>query len=424
MNVTYKLIFKNRIENKIPPYYYIGSKSKCTIIENIIYDKNNKPYWSSSKNELFIQALKEEIPKVEILFTSENYQDAYSKEVELLNLNKVRTNIEFFNILQPNLEQFKFVSGDYISVRHIEFPYIKKRILKNSDEFFSGDWVGITKGLTAFRDKETKQILMLDAKDFRRKDERYEFVSPKLYGDKNGFYGKHHSEETKEILSKIFKEREKNLTEKERKERSNRQSKAVKGSKKPDSWKEEAKKWLSKYRGIKNPKTGETKSVLRNSAEHKDYLKNGWVDQSSGRVTLLSPDKSLSKTINKNSDEYLELITNGWISRKLGKIILTSPDGIGKEFEKNSEEYLNAINTGWVSSTKGRVTLINPTTLESKAVKKGSEEYEKLINSGMVSRSSLMVWFRNINTGIRKRPVKNTKEYLELLNSEEWSLLK
>lgn len=39
MNVVYKLSFINRINAKIPPYYYIGSKTNCTFDGTNIIDK-------------------------------------------------------------------------------------------------------------------------------------------------------------------------------------------------------------------------------------------------------------------------------------------------------------------------------------------------------------------------------------------------
>ena len=48
MNIAYKITFTNRLKLNIKPYYYIGSKSNCTIKYGIIYDKDNKPYYGSS----------------------------------------------------------------------------------------------------------------------------------------------------------------------------------------------------------------------------------------------------------------------------------------------------------------------------------------------------------------------------------------
>lgn len=47
MNIVYKMSFIERIKNKTPPYYYIGSKTNCWFNgHQIVETKTGKYYWS------------------------------------------------------------------------------------------------------------------------------------------------------------------------------------------------------------------------------------------------------------------------------------------------------------------------------------------------------------------------------------------
>lgn len=72
MNIVYWLEFTKRLENKEPPYYYIGSKHKCSIQNGVIINTRGKEYWSSSKQIQFLNALAIEKPKVKILHVCED----------------------------------------------------------------------------------------------------------------------------------------------------------------------------------------------------------------------------------------------------------------------------------------------------------------------------------------------------------------
>lgn len=67
MDIVYWLTFTNRVQNKTPPYYYIGSKRNCTIVNGIIIDDKNHEYWSSCKQQRFVAALMLQKPSVKIL---------------------------------------------------------------------------------------------------------------------------------------------------------------------------------------------------------------------------------------------------------------------------------------------------------------------------------------------------------------------
>lgn len=67
MNIVYWFTFEQRLKNKTPPYYYIGSKYDCSVQNGVIMDKRNKEYWSSCKQARFKDALMLERPRVKIL---------------------------------------------------------------------------------------------------------------------------------------------------------------------------------------------------------------------------------------------------------------------------------------------------------------------------------------------------------------------
>ena len=50
MNIVYILLnTTNLYKDTDEPILYIGSKTSCKVVDDIIIDKNNKPYWSSSR---------------------------------------------------------------------------------------------------------------------------------------------------------------------------------------------------------------------------------------------------------------------------------------------------------------------------------------------------------------------------------------
>lgn len=49
MNIVYLLINHSTMNTPNEPFLYIGSKTSCKIIDGIIVDRHNRPYWSSSK---------------------------------------------------------------------------------------------------------------------------------------------------------------------------------------------------------------------------------------------------------------------------------------------------------------------------------------------------------------------------------------
>lgn len=42
MNIIYKITFQHRLAQNIQPYYYIGSKTSCTVVEGVILNSKGK----------------------------------------------------------------------------------------------------------------------------------------------------------------------------------------------------------------------------------------------------------------------------------------------------------------------------------------------------------------------------------------------
>ena len=98
MNIVYWLEFSQRIKNKTPPYFYIGSKHDCLIQNGVIIDSHGREYWSSCKQPRFISALSER-PKVKILHICEYPLD--EEEFYHIHYNVVKSPL-FFNKAQAS----------------------------------------------------------------------------------------------------------------------------------------------------------------------------------------------------------------------------------------------------------------------------------------------------------------------------------
>lgn len=99
MNIVYWLTFRKRVENKTPPYYYIGSKYHCSIENGFILNKRHKEYWSSCEQPRFLEALELEKPEVKILHVCE---DALSEEEFYHNHYDVAKSKLFYNLAKAS----------------------------------------------------------------------------------------------------------------------------------------------------------------------------------------------------------------------------------------------------------------------------------------------------------------------------------
>ena len=131
MNIVYWFSFEDRIKNKTPPYYYIGSKLNCTVVNSIIYDSKGKEYWSSCKQSRFLEAVNLEKPKVSILII-----DGDPIPTERLEQFKVkaRDNPMYFNLVYAG-GGFG-VSGDTHPAKRPEVKeHMKSSNYMNQDDF-------------------------------------------------------------------------------------------------------------------------------------------------------------------------------------------------------------------------------------------------------------------------------------------------
>lgn len=184
MFIVYQLTFENRKKKNIKPFLYIGSKSKCEIKDGKILDSRKKEYWSSSKSKEFNKALKEEFPTVKILFEGKDSKEINIKEYEISRELNVHTSIDFFNMFIPPVNNF--IWNDYGTYKHNLIETKVVRLHKNDPLVLNGTFVGVTKGI-------------------KYSVERKQKISKQMTGEKNHFYGKKHTEKTKNHLSETKK---------------------------------------------------------------------------------------------------------------------------------------------------------------------------------------------------------------------------
>ena len=96
MHIIYKIHFKDRILKNIKPYYYVGSKINCEIINNRMYTKNVE-YTGSSTYENYLDIYNSSDIYVEVLKEVEDPENIllYEKEFQL-KFNVVKS-LEYFN---------------------------------------------------------------------------------------------------------------------------------------------------------------------------------------------------------------------------------------------------------------------------------------------------------------------------------------
>lgn len=154
-HIVYKLIFNRRKNLKAYPYYYIGSKSNCTVINNVIIDKKGLPYYGSSKFPGYKEIVETEkqFITVEVIKICNTYQEALEEEHNIHKSLKVVLSPEFFNLQEATKNTFcdpglKLVKCK-LSNKHIRVP-----ITNNEDTL-----VGITSGKKWFNDGCSNRLL-------------------------------------------------------------------------------------------------------------------------------------------------------------------------------------------------------------------------------------------------------------------------
>lgn len=177
-HIVYKMTFKNRRLNNEMPYLYIGSKSNCTFENGTIYDSKGNPYYGSSTWNDYDNIVKNDNIEVEILKESDDYTAILNYESTIQKQLDVVASPLYFNksIAAVN----NFTDPNYATYKHT-ITEKTVRLSRDHPMVLSGEYVGVSKGST-FSENERKK---------RGK-----------WGKENPFYGKKHSDKTKQIISK------------------------------------------------------------------------------------------------------------------------------------------------------------------------------------------------------------------------------
>lgn len=154
MNIVYWFEFSDRLKNKTPPYYYIGSKHNCLIQNGVIIDSHGKEYWSSCKQQDFLTAVEVKKPAVKILSVCDDvlneeewYHIHYDIPKSELFFNKARASGKFGGS-GDRAPRFGMKNSEYICRRVSES---QKGVPKTKEHKLS-----ISKGLNRFYEKDDK----------------------------------------------------------------------------------------------------------------------------------------------------------------------------------------------------------------------------------------------------------------------------
>lgn len=170
-HVVYMVTFhRDQLPNK-----YVGSKSNAKIVDGMIMKNRREVYVGSSNCKLFLEAKETCQFTVEILGAFDEYEDALEAEHNTHVRYDVVASPEFFNksIARVN----NYTDPAYATYRHLGTGKVA-RLPRNHPKVLNGEWVGITKG----------RVLTEEHRRNIGNGER---------GEKNGFYGRRHTEETK-----------------------------------------------------------------------------------------------------------------------------------------------------------------------------------------------------------------------------------
>lgn len=248
VNIVYKLTFIERLREGKKPYYYIGSKSKCSVTDGVIYDKNGKPYFGSSKYEGYKELVETSSILLDVLFVSEKYKDVLLVEANTQKEVNADTSPEYFNLSIANTKSC-FTMPNYASMKHKDDYSKKVRLPIDHPLVLDGTYIGLTYG----------HIL---TEEERKKKGRA--------GDKNPFFGKKHTEETKQKI------RDSNTGRKQSIESRKKRSDSQKGVSKS----EEHKRKIGRKGMVtlKCPVDLVTVRVYKNTDEHNKYISMGYLN--------------------------------------------------------------------------------------------------------------------------------------------------
>ncbi|WVX87539.1 homing endonuclease [Vibrio phage EniLVp02] len=251
MHVVYKVVFNDRFKSKTPPYFYIGSKSNCTVSNGVILDSRGSPYYGSATYPGYHDLVNRHTT-VEILHSSDEYDGILEQEATFQREVDAHTNIEYFNLAIA--VDNNFTTPGYGSYKHKDDFNKTVRLPVDHPLVLNGTYVGVTKGYPCVNRK-----------------------SRGLPGKLNPFYGKKHTPETLERI------RQSNIGRKATAEARANMSKARKGI--PKSAEHRRKIGRKGYIMLKNPTTGESRRVSKSDPDIQLLIDQGWKNPAAIAIT-------------------------------------------------------------------------------------------------------------------------------------------
>lgn len=177
---VYIIKFITRIENKTPPYYYIGSKTNATYVDGVILNDRGVPYYGSSRYKNYKEYLNNSIIEVDILHKTNNVSELLELELYEQKKVKAKTNPLYFNLGYASKNTFnKCGYGTY--KHHITGKIV--RLKTNNPLVLNKTYIGATTGYKQTTETKNK-------------------ISKASSGKNNGFYNRKHTKETKNKISK------------------------------------------------------------------------------------------------------------------------------------------------------------------------------------------------------------------------------
>ena len=199
-HIVYEIIFTERKLNNISPHSYIGSKSNAEMLNGKIIDKHGHIYKSSSTCPYFWEAIENEDYECVLLYSTDDFKDMLSMENYIQKERDVVRDINYFN--KSYAAESFYASPDHVTV----YDTIDKTHLRiHKDVFYLEDnnrYVGTTHGTSVYNDGVRLYYLREDDEliDELKLERGIGNAKIRQTGKLNPFYGKHHTEETKEKI--------------------------------------------------------------------------------------------------------------------------------------------------------------------------------------------------------------------------------
>ena len=172
------IVYLIKVHREELPNRYIGSKSNCIVENGKILTNRKKEYVGSAMDATYKEIVSTFGYTLQVLGEFQTYYDALEAERDLHIKHDVVASCEYFNKSVATISNY--ADPDYATYKHVGTGKIA-RLKRNHPLVLSGDWVGVTKGITL-------------SEEDRKKRGRS--------GNENGFYGRKHTDETKQISGK------------------------------------------------------------------------------------------------------------------------------------------------------------------------------------------------------------------------------